>query len=87
MYPSLDMARNLINKNWKVRKNDHKTNRKFWHNKIERNIARDKIVNRTLKKAGWEVLRFWGQEIETDLKDCVKKIERVKQQNLRRAFA
>lgn len=66
-------------KNWRVRKNDHKTNKKFWHNKIERNIKRDKIVNRTLKKDGWHVLRFWGKEIETDLQKCVTKIEVVKQ--------
>jgi len=65
-------------KNWKHRKHDHRTNKKFWHNKIETNIARDKTVNRTLTKEGWQVLRFWGCEIETDLETCVKKIERIK---------
>lgn len=66
-------------KNWKVRKYDHKTNKIFWHNKIERNIRRDKIVNRILRKDGWCVLRFWGEEIVSDLEKCVKKIELAKQ--------
>lgn len=74
-------------KNWKQRKHDHKTNKKFWHNKIETNIARDKIVNRTLTKEGWQVLRFWGNEIETDLKGCVQKIEQVKHRSESRVFA
>lgn len=67
-------------KNWQVRKNDHKTNVRFWHNKIEKNIARDKLVDQTLKKSGWQVLRFWGKEIENNLTICVKKIEHTKHQ-------
>lgn len=64
-------------KNWKVRKYDHKTNKKFWYTKIENNIARDKLVNRTLKKSGWQVLRFWGKDIESNLKVCVEKTEQL----------
>jgi DNA mismatch endonuclease Vsr len=67
-------------KNWRHRKYDHKSNKQFWYNKIEKNIARDKIVNRTLAKDGWQVIRFWGYDIETDLKSCVRKIESVKNQ-------
>lgn len=63
-------------KNWEVRKYDHKTNKKFWWNKIERNIERDKEVNQNLKKEGWTVLRFWSKEIETDLLSCIDKVER-----------
>lgn len=62
-------------KNWKERKYDHKSNQKFWHSKIERNIERDKEVNEFLLKTGWQVLRFWGKEIEMDLVSCVQKIE------------
>lgn len=69
-------------KNWKVRKYDHKTNKKFWYNKIENNIARDKLVTRILKKGGWKVLRFWGQEIETNIEQCVKRIESVKRHQI-----
>lgn len=40
-------------RNWNIRKNDHKSNCKFWHSKIERNIERDKEVNEELRKQGW----------------------------------
>lgn len=62
-------------KDWEVRKFDHKSNQKFWFQKIERNIERDKEVNEYLKNEGWQVLRFWGKEIDKDLVNCVLKIE------------
>ena len=31
----------------------------FWLPKSERNIARDRMVTRTLRKAGWKVVRIW----------------------------
>jgi DNA mismatch endonuclease, patch repair protein len=36
-----------------------KQNAVFWREKIARNQARDRLVNRTLRKAGWRVLRIW----------------------------
>jgi len=36
-----------------------KQNRKFWDAKIARNRARDRKVSRTLRAAGWSVLRIW----------------------------
>jgi DNA mismatch endonuclease Vsr len=51
-------------KDWEVSKHRIKTNTAFWHNKIEGNIKRDQIVNKTLKEQGWEVIRFWGSEIK-----------------------
>jgi DNA mismatch endonuclease Vsr len=64
-------------KNWDFHKNDHKTNKAFWHKKIERNIERDKLVNMTLKKDGWTVLRFWGKDIENRLDLCLTKIQKA----------
>lgn len=61
-------------KDWKKRKHDHKSNQDFWHKKIERNIARDKEVNKVLLKENWQVLRFWGKEIEENLQYCITKI-------------
>ncbi len=61
-------------KDWKRRKNDHKTNQDFWFKKIERNIQRDKEVNSKLKKNGWKVLRFWGKDISKNLPNCTRKI-------------
>ena len=64
-------------KDWEIRKNDHKSNVKFWHQKIERNIERDKEVNARLFKSGWITLRFWGKEIEKDLVNCIEIIEQA----------
>lgn len=36
-----------------------KSNTAFWFSKIERNISRDREVNRLLKRAGWRILRIW----------------------------
>jgi len=63
-------------KNWEKRKLEHKSNKKFWHQKIERNKERDKEVNKQLNKDGWKVLRFWGKDIEKKLLLCISKIER-----------
>lgn len=62
-------------KDWDERKKEIHTNKDFWYKKIERNIERDKEVNDYLVKAGWQVLRFWGHNIETELSNCVQKIE------------
>ena len=62
---------------WENRKNDIKSNRDFWINKIERNIQRDKEVTSTLEQQGWTVLRFWGREIKRDLAKCADQIEAV----------
>ena len=34
-------------------------NRAFWKAKLARNAQRDREVTRTLRKAGWRVLRVW----------------------------
>lgn len=64
-------------KNWEERKYDHKSNKEFWINKIERNIERDIEVNHTLESQGWTVLRFWAKEVEQNLVSCVLQIEKV----------
>lgn len=62
-------------KNWSIRKHDHKTNVEFWHSKIEANIRRDKLVNQTLRKQGWTVIRFWGRDIKRDPEKCARKVQ------------
>ncbi len=57
-------------KDWKTRKHDHKSNQDFWFTKIERNMLRDKEVNQQLLKDGWKVLRFWGEDISKNLRNC-----------------
>lgn len=39
------------------------SNRMFWRQKLARNEARDRLVNCTLRKAGWTVLRVWQHEL------------------------
>jgi DNA mismatch endonuclease (patch repair protein) len=49
-----------------------RTNKAFWLNKINSNIARDRRVDMALREAGWKVLRFWDEDIENRLDRCVK---------------
>ena len=39
-------------------------NRKFWEQKLRRNVERDKAANKALKSLGWEVLRFWEHDLK-----------------------
>lgn len=63
--------------NWEHQKNDFKSHREFWIPKIEQNIERDSIVNKTLTEQGWQVLRFWDFEIKKDLFTCTNQIEQT----------
>jgi DNA mismatch endonuclease (patch repair protein) len=38
------------------------TNRVFWESKLGRNQQRDSVVNRTLRRGGWRVVRIWEHE-------------------------
>lgn len=60
---------------WDKKKKEFKSHQDFWIPKIERNIARDKEVTKTLEASGWTVLRFWGKEIQQNLKSCGDIIE------------
>lgn len=62
---------------WEKRKNDIKSNQSFWVKKIEGNIRRDMIVNETLQKEGWTVLRFWGKDIIKNLNYCIEQIKKA----------
>ena len=50
--------------------------KKFWRDKIERNMKRDKTVTRRLRTDGWHVVRLWEHDIETSPEKCVGKIRR-----------
>lgn len=64
-------------KDWAVKKHEIKSNKKFWHRKIEQNIARDIQINKELTADGWLVLRFWGKEILKSTKTCADKVEQA----------
>ena len=40
-----------------------RNNATFWRKKLAANQARDRKVNRTLRAAGWRVLRVWEHEL------------------------
>ena len=46
----------------------------FWRNKIETNRKRDQRNFRKLRRAGWNVVRIWQHEIETDIHGCLERI-------------
>ena len=52
-------------------------NSEYWEKKITRNMERDREVNLALTAMDWTVIRFWGNEIETKLDDCVQVVEEV----------
>ena len=64
-------------KDWETKKGAIKSNREYWIPKIERTIARDAENDSKLANLGWVVYRFWGNEINTKLLDCVDEIKEV----------
>lgn len=40
------------------------TNEMFWNNKINKNIERDKNVNKHYKVIGWKVIRIWEHKLK-----------------------
>ena len=46
----------------------HKSNVVFWRRKLAANQARDRLVTRTLRRAGWRVLRIWEHELKSAAK-------------------
>lgn len=60
--------------NWEERKAKLKSNRDYWIEKIEENIARDKRNDTLLKDMGWSPVHFWEREVKTDLDGCVHRV-------------
>nr|MBN2277745.1 very short patch repair endonuclease [candidate division Zixibacteria bacterium] len=51
-----------------------KSNKDYWHKKIERNRERDKQVNKALRKEGWRVIRIWEYDIKKNPAKCITRI-------------
>lgn len=49
----------------------------FWCEKIERNMARDREVNRKLRQEGWTVLRFGERQVKKHPASAVRRIRRT----------
>jgi DNA mismatch endonuclease (patch repair protein) len=55
-------------------------NAEYWVKKIEGNRRRDRTINRTLRKLGWCVVRFWESEIRRDPNLAVARIRQLLRQ-------
>jgi DNA mismatch endonuclease (patch repair protein) len=64
---------------WHGHPSRHKPGRSgiFWDEKIERNVARDHVVNAQLEALGWRVVRVWDFEVRKNIGDVVENISRV----------
>lgn len=56
---------------------EKKNYKEFWVDKIRVNRKRDITVNKTLKKQGWRVVRFWKTDILRDINFCIKEAEKI----------
>lgn len=55
-----------------------KNNHAFWRRKFSANKKRDQLVNRTLRRTGWRVLRIWEHELlKSRKKFLIRKILRT----------
>ena len=48
--------------------------KKYWREKIQGNMRRDRKVSRKLRRDGWSVLRMWEHDIEKSPDKCGRKI-------------
>ena len=54
-----------------------KSNKKYWHPKLKRNILRDKKYNEKLKKLGYKVVRVWEHEVSSKDFDFKKFLQKI----------
>lgn len=57
-----------------------KNRAKFWREKIEGNVQRDRRVDELLRTQGWFALRFWEHEIKQSPADCVQRVAKILEQ-------
>ena len=50
-------------------------NRPFWRKKMAANKARDRRVNRELRRAGWRVVRIWEHALTRRGGACMRRIQ------------
>ncbi len=54
-----------------------RTGRTFWMEKLCKNMARDRWVNRVLRQAGWRVVRIWEHDLARRRDMCAHRIQTV----------
>ena len=58
--------------------------KKFWRDKLEGNMKRDRTVTKKLRADGWHVVRLWEHDINGKPEKCVRKIRRTMVTNTNR---
>jgi len=53
------------------------TRKEFWNNKINKNVERDRIVEKELTSQGWKVMRFWEHDVRKSPGKVVNKIIKI----------
>jgi DNA mismatch endonuclease (patch repair protein) len=53
------------------------SHKKFWREKVRRNMERDKRYTREMRARGWKVIRLWEHDVNKDLRRCIRKIEKL----------
>jgi len=53
-----------------------KNNASFWRRKLSANKKRDRLVTRTLRRAGWHVFRIWECLLQKRPQSCIQRIEK-----------
>jgi DNA mismatch endonuclease (patch repair protein) len=53
-----------------------KSNKRFWNQKLDRNVERDSEQNRYLRKNGWKAIRVWEHELKSNVDKVIHKIEK-----------
>jgi len=66
-------------KDWEQRKIRLKSNREYWIEKIEENIARDLRNNQLLIQRNWIPIHFWEKEVLKHTDECVNMINEILQ--------
>lgn len=59
---------------YRFSKNKGRLPKKYWQQKIENNIERDRKNRAKLRKCGWKVLRVWEHEILKKKEQTIQKI-------------
>ena len=60
--------------NWSEKKQKIKSNRNYWIPKIENNILNDYENNVQLEYLGYKIFRFWANEINKNIGNCIYQI-------------
>jgi DNA mismatch endonuclease, patch repair protein len=50
---------------------------KYWDDKIQRNMDRDRASNQTLEAMGWIVIRLWDFEVRKEIERCLDQIQKA----------